>query len=54
MSPARETISYDGIHCHLLIERFPNRVVVLRIRGTDVGEFGEAPMKGVGRLDRQF
>ena len=40
-------IRYDGVHCHLLIERYPNRVVVLRIRGTDIGEFGEAPMQAL-------
>lgn len=43
---ARE-IRFNGIHCNLLIEQFPNQVVVLRINGTDVGEFGEAPMKAL-------
>ena len=38
-----QEIRYDGIHCNLIIQRFP-RVVVLRISGSDVGEFGEAPM----------
>ena len=37
-------IHYDGVHCTLAIERFSRGVVVLRISGTDVGEFGEAPM----------
>jgi hypothetical protein len=40
-------ILYDGIHCNLLIQQFPNGVVVLRISGTDIGEFGEAPMKAL-------
>jgi len=40
-------ILYDGIHCNLLIQQFPDRVVVLRISGTDIGEFGEAPMKAL-------
>ncbi len=38
-------IHYNGAHCHLVIQRFPPRVVVLRISGCDVGEFGEKPMK---------
>jgi hypothetical protein len=45
-SEGRE-IRYDGIHCNLIIQRFPSRVVVLRISGCDVGEFGEAPMKAL-------
>src|SRR5215471_13495117 len=41
--PARQ-ISFDGLHCTLRIEPHLNDVVVLRIAGTDIGEFGEAPM----------
>lgn len=41
--PQRE-VHYDGVHCSFAIERHPGTVVVLRIRGTDVGEFGDAPM----------
>jgi hypothetical protein len=41
-----QEIRYDGIHCNLIIQRFP-RVVVLRISGSDVGEFGEAPMQAL-------
>jgi hypothetical protein len=37
-------VHYDGVHCNLAIEQFPCGVVVLRISGTDVGEFGDAPM----------
>jgi hypothetical protein len=40
-------IRYDGMHCNIIIERFPSRVAVLRISGSDVGEFGEAPMKAL-------
>jgi hypothetical protein len=40
-------IRYDGVHCNLIIQRFLSRVVVLRISGSDVGEFGEAPMKAL-------
>ena len=52
------TLLYEGIHCKFIIEQCPNRVIVLRIIGTDVGEFGDAPMKaltdwvaGMGTID---
>ncbi len=45
----REPLHYDGIHCSLLLEQPAAGVVVLRIAGTDVGEFGQAPMT---RLDQ--
>src|SRR5437868_4823049 len=47
MAPKPRELRYEGIHCNLLIERPSDRVVVLKITGTDVGEFGEAPMKAL-------
>lgn len=47
MAPEAQVIRYDGIHCNLLLEQLAPRVVVLRISGTDVGEFAEAPMKAL-------
>ena len=44
MQVSRTEIRFDGIHCKLAIQLFAGGVVVLRIEGTDVGEFGEAPM----------
>ena len=35
---------FDGIHCHLTLQQYGCGVVVLKISGTDVGEFGNAPM----------
>src|SRR5579872_5451235 len=35
---------FEGVHCNLTIEKPSDRVAVLRIAGTDVGEFGDAPM----------
>lgn len=35
---------FDGIHCALTIQRFPCGVVILKISGTDIGEFGDGPM----------
>ena len=45
MAPALNEIRYEGVHCDVLIQRFPQQVIVLRISGTDVGEFGEKPMQ---------
>src|SRR5436305_7953555 len=40
-------IRYDGVHCAFLIERPADSILVLRISGTDVGELGDAPMRGL-------
>jgi hypothetical protein len=40
-------ICYEGIHCTMTVERHPKRVIVLRISGCDIGEFGKAPMKAL-------
>lgn len=40
---AQET-RFDGIHCTLSIAKPAGRVVLMKIVGTDVGEFGVAPM----------
>jgi hypothetical protein len=42
--PIRETC-FDGMHCTLRIEPHACGVVVMRIAGTDIGEFGETPMQ---------
>jgi len=36
---------HEGIHCRLAIERPAPAVVVVRLTGWDVGEFGEAPLR---------
>jgi hypothetical protein len=42
---------YDGVHCNVTIGQLSPRVLVLRISGTDIGEFGDAPMRSLeGRL----
>lgn len=40
----------EGIHSRLLIERPAAGVVVIRLAGWDVGEFGDVPLR---ELDRQ-
>ena len=47
MAPDSHQIRFDGIHCNLVLEKLPNRVVVMKISGTDVGEFADAPMKAL-------
>jgi hypothetical protein len=39
-----QEVRYDGLHCNMIIQPLSRRVLVLRISGTDIGEFGEAPM----------
>jgi len=44
-------IRYEGIHCDIGIHCFHHyNVVLLRIRGTDVGEFGDGPMQALGKV----
>ncbi len=45
MAPAPREFRFNGVHCNILLEQFPRQIAVLRINGTDIGEFGEAPMK---------
>jgi hypothetical protein len=47
VSSEPQKIRFAGIHCNLFIEFFPPAVIVLRISGTDVGEFGEEPMRAL-------
>jgi len=40
----RRKIQYDGVHCRFDLEQLSPGAMVLKISGTDVGEFGAAPM----------
>lgn len=42
-------IRYEGIHCSLIIERPGAGIAVLRLSGSDTGEFGEAPMQELAK-----
>jgi hypothetical protein len=42
-----EETRFDGIHCDLVIEKPSPGVLVMKIRGTDIGEFRSAPMKAL-------
>jgi hypothetical protein len=46
MAPEPEEIRYEGIHCQLVIQLF-GTVALLRITGSDIGEFGDAPMQAL-------
>jgi len=43
-------VSYDGVHCRLTIERPRGGILIVRISGRDVGEFGAAPMRELARV----
>lgn len=47
MTSELPAICYEGIYCTMTIERYPKQVMVLRISGCDIGEFGEVPMKAL-------
>jgi hypothetical protein len=49
METEKREASYDGLHCNMTIQSRSRRVLVLRISGTDIGEFGEAPMLELNR-----
>ena len=40
---------YEGIHCRLGVEAPAAGIVVVRLTGWDVGEFGAAPMQEIDR-----
>ncbi len=48
--PEPQEIHFDGVHCTLTITHYPRGIVLMRIRGTDIGEFGEAPMQAITKL----
>jgi hypothetical protein len=49
---ARE-VCFEGVHCKLIAERPLDRVAVVTISGTDVGEFGESPMSAIDKWIEQ-
>jgi hypothetical protein len=47
MAPDTRQMRFEGVHCNLTIERRLPRVVLMKISGTDIGEFGDAPMQAL-------
>lgn len=47
---ATSEIHLDGIHCALTLRRYPRGVVILKISGADIGEFGTRPMQALKEL----
>jgi hypothetical protein len=47
MGPDTQPIRFEGVHCHLELQNRPPHIVLIKISGTDVGEFGDAPMKAI-------
>lgn len=50
MAPDSTHVYFEGLHCNLAIEKRSNGVVLLKISGTDIGEFGDGPMKALDNL----
>lgn len=47
MFSAPSPICFDGAHCSIVLERPTESVVLLRISGTDTGEFRNIPMQAL-------
>jgi hypothetical protein len=45
MVTAQRLVNFDGVHCKVTLEQPAKAVVLLKISGTDTGEFADAPMK---------
>src|SRR3546814_1630234 len=45
--PGSAAHRWAGLHCSFTMERPARGVVVLRISGHDVGEFGDAPLRAL-------
>src|SRR5688572_25775669 len=43
--PEAEEVRYEGVHCQLALQQLAPDVIVFRITGNDVGEFGEGPQR---------
>jgi len=44
-----EESRFDGVHCNFSVQRLKPRVLIIRLSGIDIGEFGDAPMKELER-----
>ncbi len=52
MAPDADRVHFEGVHCDFAIEKVSGRVVLMKISGTDIGEFGDVPMKALDdRID---
>jgi hypothetical protein len=45
MTTAPRERTYEGVHCTIKLEQISPSIIVLRISGSDVGEFGPLPMR---------
>src|SRR3981189_357808 len=41
---ASKELRFNGIHCSMSIKSYSSGIVMVKIAGTDIGEFGEEPM----------
>ena len=49
MNTARNEVVFEGLHCTLIIRRLRPGVVLAIFKGSDVGEFGQAPFQELAR-----
>jgi hypothetical protein len=47
---AHDRIRYESVHCTMTVQRLSDEVVVVRIAGTDIGEFGDRPLRAMDRF----
>ncbi len=47
MALPHRLVRFEGVHCSLEIQKRHPRIVLVKITGPDVGEFGHAPMKAI-------
>lgn len=48
------TVEHEGVHCRLTITRPAPGIVVVVLSGTDIGEFGDFPMRELAKDLAQF
>lgn len=50
LARAHDKIEYEGVYCTMTVQQLSDDVVVVRIAGTDIGEFGERPLRVMDRF----
>jgi hypothetical protein len=45
LAPTRDYVKFEGVNCSLVIRRPKPGVVVATFKGSDIGEFGDAPFR---------
>ena len=51
VTPPTPGVEFEGVHCHLRITRPAPGIVLVVLKGSDIGEFGDLPM---GEISKDF